>query len=171
LSEQQQKPAKKWYKKWTNILVLLVLSFVIIYVIINVLTMEIHYSGGHYYNIFKDNIQNAVQYYQDKNEGGLPTVNGTVTVNGSLCHIIDICALLVSEGGKLSQIPDSCVSINGSDNDNCDAGCGENSQPWNSCTEYSHYIWVVDESGNVHSTCVGSDCNAYNTDGYQGVWP
>ena len=116
------------------------------------------------YSTIKSQLQNAVQDYQDKNEGGFPTVNGNVTVNGSLYHIIDICALLVSNGGKLSYTPGNCVRINGSDNDNCDGGC-------EGCWEYSHYIWAIDESGNVYSTCIGSDCSAYNTDGYQGVWP
>jgi hypothetical protein len=116
------------------------------------------------YNTTKDKIQGAVQDYQDNNGEGLPTINGTVTVNGSLCRIIDICALIAEDDRMLRDVPENCVSINGSDNDNCNAGC-------EGCWEYSHYIWVVDDAGKVNSTCVGSDCSAYNTDGYQDVWP
>ena len=116
------------------------------------------------YDSAKIELQNAVNDYQNKNNGAVPTINGTVTVNGSLCHIIDICALLVSEGGKLNQVPDGYISINGSDNDNCDAGC-------TGCWEYSHYIWAVDDEGDVYSTCIGDYCNASGVDGYQDVWP
>jgi hypothetical protein len=164
LSEEQEKP-KRWYKnkQWLTIdaLVFLICLIASAWAITRGVESP---STEYYYGVFKHNVQNAVQDYQDKNEGNLPIVNGTVTVNSSLYRIIDICALLVSEGGKLNQVSDNCASINGANNDNCDAGC-------EGCTEYSHYIWIVNESGHVYSTCVGLNCSTYNKSGYQGIWP
>jgi hypothetical protein len=60
-------------------------------------------------------------------------------------------------------VSEGVASIEGSDNDNCDAGCG-------GCLAASHYIWAADEYG-IYSTCVGADCEANGEDGYQGVWP
>jgi hypothetical protein len=124
----------------------------------------IHPSGGEAgYNYNKDNLQAAVKAYQDKNMRELPTINGTVAINGSDYRIVNACALLASQGGKLTHVPDGSASINGSDNDNCDAGCGE-------CSKYASYIWAVDANGSVYSICVGAGCQTNNS-GYQGVWP
>jgi hypothetical protein len=117
------------------------------------------------YNTAYSQIQNAVVAYATEHEGVFPIINGTVNINGSDYNIIDICSLLTSEGGMLSKVPDGVASINGSDNDNCDAGC-------DGCLDTNHYIWAVDEyDGYVPSTCVGANCSEYNSDGYQGVWP
>ena len=164
MSEEQRKP--KWYE------IRPIYQFTFIIVILLILAgVCVMAAGGHptpsaesFYHRAKTELQNAVQNYQNKNNGVLPTINGTVTVNGSLCHIIDICALLVSEGGKLNQVPDGYISINGSDNDNCDAGCG-------GCNTAYSYIWAVDNNGDVYSTCVGKYCNASGVDGFQDAWP
>jgi hypothetical protein len=163
LSEEQRK-SKRWYKNWWNYFFILIFILFIAALCVMSIGGSLTPSRESVYSHNQKSLQDAVKDYQNRNDGALPTVNGTVTVNGSLCHIIDVCALLVPEGGKLNQVPDTCTSINGSNNDNCDAGC-------EGCWEYSHYIWVVDESGNVYSTCVGSDCIAYNADGYQSVYP
>ena len=101
--------------------------------------------------------------YAVNNSGVFPTINGTVNVDGYDSQIVDICALLTSAGGILSEVSEGVASIEGSDNDNCDAGCG-------GCLAASHYIWAADEYG-IYSTCVGADCEANGEDGYQGVWP
>ena len=116
------------------------------------------------YNSVRDDIQNAVAQYASVHYGVYPTISGTVTINGSVYNIIDICPLLTSEGGLLRQVPDGVISINDSNNDNCDSGCL-------GCDASFSYIWAVDDEGNVYSTCVGEECTASGEDGYQDVWP
>ena len=115
------------------------------------------------YNSAYSDLLEAVSSYYIDNDGVVPTINGTVKVSGSDFQILDICALLTSAGGILSEVSEGVASIEGSNNDNCDAGCG-------GCLAASHYIWAADDYG-IYSTCVGSNCSEYNADGYQGVWP
>ena len=115
------------------------------------------------YNSVYADLDNAVVTYYYNNEGALPTINGAVNISGFDAQILDICALLTSAGGNLSEVPEGIASVEGSDNDNCDAGCG-------GCSADNHYIWAIDDYG-MYSTCVGANCSEYNTDGYQGVWP
>lgn len=108
------------------------------------------------YDQSRQDIQAAVTAYQDKHDGDLPVLNRTVTVNGSSQRLIDLCALKY-RSEFLEQIPPGCAP------DNCAAGgC--------TCTDGS-YMWTVDEGGNVSSSCISLDCEAYQADGYQGVWP
>ena len=116
------------------------------------------------YNTIKEELQNAVQYYQHNNNGTLPTINGTMTINGSVCQILDICSLLTSQNGTLRAVPDGIWSGNDSTDDNCDDGC-------EGCFNTSHYVWTIDNNGSLYSTCVGEDCDANGEDGYQGVLP
>jgi hypothetical protein len=117
------------------------------------------------YNSAYNDLQNAVVAYVTDSKGVFPTINGTVNISGYDLQIVDICSLLISEGGMLSEVPEGIASINGPDNDNCDAGC-------DGCLDTNHYIWAVDEyDGYVPSACVGTNCSEYNIDGYQGVWP
>jgi hypothetical protein len=116
------------------------------------------------YNTVYDEIQNAVVVYATNSSGVFPTINGTVAISGYDFQIIDICSLLTSKGGTLSEVPGGVASVNGSDNDNCDTGC-------NGCLTSNHYVWAIDSNGSVYSTCVGEDCEANGADGYQGVWP
>jgi hypothetical protein len=115
------------------------------------------------YNSAYNDLLEAVSSYYIDNDGVFPTINGTVNVSGYDLQILDICALLTSAGGMLSEVSEGVASIEGADNDNCDAGCG-------GCLAANHYIWAADESG-IYSTCVGADCEANGEDGYQGVWP
>ena len=112
---------------------------------------------------WRDKLQTAVAGYQNASSGALPAIGGNVTFNigGEECLIIDICKL---KNAKLIPQPDSCVKIDGTDNDNCDGGnC--------SCYNDAHYVWAIDSNGNVHSACIGEECRANNSDGYQGTWP
>lgn len=115
------------------------------------------------YNAVYDEIESAVIAYYYYNEGTLPTINGTVNIDGYDCQILDICALLISAGGILNEMPEGVASIDGQDNDNCDSGCA-------GCSAESHYIWAIDDYG-IYSVCVGDDCEANGEDGFQGVWP
>jgi len=108
------------------------------------------------YDEVRDRIQQAVTAYSDDHEGTLPTLNRTVTVDNTTMHLIDLCQLTY-RGEFLPRVPPGCAY------DNCVAGrC--------MCTNGS-YIWTVDAVGNVSSTCIALGCEAYQADGYQGVWP
>ena len=126
-------------------------------------TSEIPSPEEEAYNSAYDDLQNAVVAYYYDNEDAFPTINGTLNISGYDSQIIDICALLTSAGGNLSEVPEGIASVEGSDNDNCDADCG-------GCSAANHYIWAVNDYG-IYSTCVGANCSEYNSDGYQGVWP
>ena len=101
----------------------------------------------------------------------IPAVNGTVTVDGEERYIVDFCYLY---GGTYSGdmqsyklVPESAISINGADNDNCD----KYPKSPTLCHREYHYIWAMDEIGVVYSTCIGDDCWANNESGFQGVYP
>ena len=169
MNEEQEKPAKKkWYKNWSNILLLAIIVIVICGIVALAGIMSIGGGTGTSpqaaYATVKEQLTSAVEVYQANNSGALPTLNGTVTINGSVYQIIDVCSLLTSQGGLLRNVPDGIWSSNGSTDDNCDSGC-------EGCRNTSHYIWAVNSNGNLHSTCVGNDCKANGQDGYQGIWP
>lgn len=93
-------------------------------------------------------IQLAVNEYMEIHNGELPVwdVAGMQTYFGlNLIYMCDLVAYMDS------QVPDSCSSPNG-------ASCG--------CS--GHYVWKLDDSGKVYSSCVGCPTNG---DGYQGVYP
>lgn len=116
------------------------------------------------YNSDKFELRDGVIAYMIENDDMMPIIDGSVNINGSECRIIDICILTSTESEMLHRAPESCVSTNGPDNDNCDGGC-------EGCSNTSHYIWAIDDNGNVYSTCVDEECEANGEDGYQDVWP
>jgi hypothetical protein len=117
------------------------------------------------YNNVKDELQNAVAAYSTEHQGVFPYLDGTYSVPECTdCHVIDIAALLTSQGGMLREVPAGVYSAAGANNDNCDGGAS-------GCSSNNHYIWIIDLYGNVRSTCMGSDCDSNNASGYQSVWP
>jgi hypothetical protein len=169
MSEEQGKPKSKGYKKRSTILalsLLLVMCAIAAYVFISMDGGVGSVPHDAAYKVTKNDLQTAMKAYQSKNNGELPTIKGTVTINTSDYQIIDICTLLLSEDWTQGDFPDGCISINGSDNDNCDRGCEGCHATW-------HYIWMVDDQGTIYSKCIGEDCEANNEDGYQGYnsWP
>jgi hypothetical protein len=164
MNEEQRKLAKKWYQYWQ--LYLLILVVLLIAFIVFMLRGEVEFipKTGDLYYTAKTELQNAVSDYQSKNNGNLPTINGTVTTNGSTYRIIDICPLLTQNEESLQTVYDSLWSGNSSNDDNCDSGCAQ-------CNAYGSYIWAVDNNGDVYSTCVGKYCNTSGVDGYQDAWP
>jgi prepilin-type N-terminal cleavage/methylation domain-containing protein len=123
----------------------------------------------------KDQIQVAVGDFMTRNNGYLPITGGVITIGGINYRIIDMCVLQktyngTSGSGMLLEIPVSCVNTT---DDNCDnAACEVNIASYaGSCSPLAHYVWAVTPGGDVKSACVGTDCDASNTDGYQGVYP
>jgi prepilin-type N-terminal cleavage/methylation domain-containing protein len=115
------------------------------------------------YATLRHQIQDAVIEHMSDHTGELPPTVGTVNISGNK-SILDMCSL-ITPGGMLRTAPEGCILINGSNNDNCDGGnCS-------GCVVSWHYIWAIDQQGNVFSACVGPDCAANNMTGYQDVWP
>jgi hypothetical protein len=116
-----------------------------------------------------DEIQNAVAAYAANHNGDLPILNAHRTVDECAdCHIIDIGALLTSNGGLLSGVPYGCYgsTVIAGTNDNCDGGFGVTG-----CSPSSHYLWLVDSWGYAYSKCEGNGCASNSQSGYQQVWP
>lgn len=165
MSEEQIEPTRRWYKRWQLYLFILVIIVIVAVVIImSGGGVFVQPGGSLAYDTSKAELQNAVNDYRDRNNGALPTINGTVTINGSSYAIINICPLLNQDEESLQKVIQSLWCGNGSNDDNWDNGCAE-------CTTWSSYVWAVDDEGNVYSTCVGEYCEANGEDGYQGVWP
>jgi len=125
-------------------------------------------SHRHLYSWDRDDVQLAVTYYMTNTSGSRPITGATMTMSEGTFDIIDICELIKEVAWweaygwwSPGEVPESCAD---SVHDNCDAGSC-------SCYSWAHYIWLLDNQGNVASTCVGTECNANNTDGYQGVYP
>jgi prepilin-type N-terminal cleavage/methylation domain-containing protein len=121
-------------------------------------------AGESAYKTLKDQIQSVVTAYSTIHDTELPPTVGTVNISGNK-SILDMCSILLP-GGMMRTAPDGCILINGSANDNCDSNAS-----CSGCQATFHYIWAIDNQGNVYSSCVGSKCNMTNTDGYQDVWP
>ena len=166
MNEEQRKPSKKWYKDW-RVYSLIFTPFILL-ILAGVWVMaaggSFHPNPKSVYDTAKTELQDAVNDYQNKNNGALPTINGTVTINGSTYRIINICPLLTQNEESLQTVTDSLWCGNGSNDDNWDGGCAQ-------CYAVSSYIWAADDEGNVYSTCVGRYCNASGVDGYQDRWP
>jgi hypothetical protein len=165
MSEEQEKPKKKWHKSWTVI----VAGLVIIGIIISLLVVwDVGNQYGNCcdsaYPTAREQMQNAVTAYGAWHNGSLPILNDTYTnANCSNCSVINISALLTANGGMLRAVP-SGTNLSTSGNDNCGGNASLG------CVNGSHYSWIVDTSGEVFSYCTGVGCTTNNS-GYQGVWP
>ena len=135
---------------------------------------DCHSSSGRYvhansprdaaYSVTADELQNAVFAYASDHNGSFPILNSTYTnICCQNCSVINISAVLVVNGGLLRMAPDSC-HLSAIGNDNC---CGNASL---GCSNYSSYIWLVNNNGSIFSYCAGSGCVTNNTC-YQGVYP
>jgi len=133
----------------------------------------------------RDQVYWTVWGYISDHGGGhvlLPPHGVMINTSGCLVHypdrnagyVLDLCYLLEYgsgreksyEGHKMFpfELPICCYGQSGQE--------GTNFYTSNCSNPYSgHYIWLVDENGNVCSVCVGDDCWANNESGYQGVWP
>ena len=112
-------------------------------------------TGEQAYNLVRDEIQLAVTAYATNTSHGDPVMTGNDTN-------IDICLLLVSEGGLLREVPDGVRTANG----NCSG-----------TVDTAHYVWTFN-NGNVGSVCQTNDggeacgvCDGTDGNGYCEVWP
>ena len=117
-------------------------------------------------------LENMIWVYKDHISDELPVVNGSVIIDGQECQIIDLVKIYLTTGNYEEWVifwgfSQSCISLNGSNNDNCDSGFDK----WVTCDPEAHYIWAVCEDEWIKSTCVGDDCLANNERGFQGVYP
>jgi len=114
------------------------------------------------YNSDKSKIQTAINTYMASHNGSIPVTNNSIQLDypSGTYHIIDICAL-IGAGNLLPEVPASCID---SSFDNCEANTC-------SCKQNARYVWLVDGTGNVLSTCMGGNCDTNFADGYQGIWP
>ena len=132
------------------------------------------------YDVTKDELKNAVADYSTRFSGAFPynaSVAGfntsiTLTTGGTVTgYIINVSALLVTNGGLLSKAPASTANISGT-NDNSDFGTGGYCP---AAATTAHYIWYQDTFGNVYSTCSnangGTACANVSTDGFQTTYP
>jgi prepilin-type N-terminal cleavage/methylation domain-containing protein len=160
----QQRKAKSGFT-----LIELMIVMVILAILAGVVVMAVggvfKNAGKSAYGTLRDQIQDVVIAYTAIHETELPPTVGTVNISGDK-DILDMCSILLP-GGMLRTAPDGCISINGSNNDNCDSAMINCS----GCFATSHYIWAIDTRGNLYSACAGGDCKANNADGYQDVWP
>ncbi len=138
------------------------------------------------YNKAKDQVQWAVVGYMVEHSGILLPPHG-VMINTSAClvhypdrnagYVLDLCYLLEYTKGWADgsfymnerpmvpfELPICCYGQSGEEGTNFYTGNCTNSYK-------GHYVWLVDDNGNVCSVCVGDDCWANNQSGYQGVWP
>ena len=108
-------------------------------------------TGEQAYNLVKDELQLGVTGYMTNASHDLPVMAANNTN-------IDVCLLIGSEE-LLREVPDGVRAANG----NCSTVLSDD----------NHYIWVVDDGGNVGSVCVdvGTELCDAATDGYQGQWP
>ena len=111
------------------------------------------------YTTVVDILNSEVTEYKAHHEDNLPVSGLNVSLEdpAGTYFIIDICELM-------NYVPDGFAAVDGDGNDNCDAGDCE-------CDASASYIWLLDSYGKVFSKCVGSKCEADDSDGYQGIWP
>jgi len=133
------------------------------------------------YNSVHDDVQNAVVAYATDNNGNFPTIvnsSGNYSIDDpqtcANCVLVNISALLTTNGGMLRAVPDGLWdgSEDGSDS-NCDDAF---MTPAEECL--GSYVWVMDTYGNIFSSCQGTDCAASscggggNISGFcDDVWP
>lgn len=106
-----------------------------------------------------DILNTEVKEYKLHHDNSLPVsgLNASLEEPEGTYFIIDICELM-------NYVPDGFAAVNGSGNDNCDAGGCE-------CQPDASYVWLLDSYGKVFSKCIGDKCKSNDSDGYQGVWP
>ena len=123
----------------------------------------------------KNTIQDTVNNYKVSHNGELPPHEGSYNVNVvGYCYIIDICSLVGdSDEGLMRAIPEGCLGEKGDSGTNFYSGnCNR------STDENGHYVWLVDNKGNIYSVCdvnddgMISEDGAENADGlHDNIWP
>jgi len=111
------------------------------------------------YKAVVDTLNSEIAEYKAHHEDDLPVsgMNTSLENPAGTYFLIDICELM-------NYVPDGFASVQGDNNDNCDAGGCQ-------CHAGAHYIWLLDSYGKVLSKCVGDSWKTSSSDGYQGIWP
>lgn len=121
------------------------------------------------YAAVHDDLQNATVAYATDHNGQFPKLAGNYSVTGpgtdrcNTCSVLNLSALLTSNGGMLRKMPDGLYSTNASGTDNCNGG-------GTPCLTTSHYVWIIDTFGNLYSVCplcTNSSLNGFIVD----YWP
>ena len=132
------------------------------------------------YDGAKEQVEAAVTDYVARTFGSYPMLNGTVTLANPAGNytVIDICVLLATcnvtppGAGILKEVPVS--AYNGTPTAGCTGTeCNNCAGSTFSCTcqGTAHYAWLLNDLGDVYSVCSGADCDATDSDGFQGVYP
>ena len=108
------------------------------------------------YDVTKQEMKNAVAQYASENAGDLPLLATTINISecSGTCYVVNMSPMLVSAGGILGKLPDSCSVTN-------EAACT------------GSYTWASDIYGNIYSACISGECpaGAGNASGYaDGFW-
>ena len=168
MSENQEKPKKKWHKSWSFIVAgLAIIAIIISLLVVWVVGNQYGTCCDHGWNTARSAMVQAVGAYASTNQGALPTLTDTYTnANCSNCSVVNMSALLTTTNptsGTLRAVPDGTYA-SGSGNDNCGGNASLG------CKKDNSYIWLVNSAGDVYSYCAGAKCKTNNS-GYQDVWP
>ena len=126
------------------------------------------------YESVKPQIQNGVIEYATAHDGDTTALRigaqTTVDTPDGAVNVWILAMCNITGGDRiLRTVPDGCYTVAGAANDNCD---GANASAiCTGCAATNHYIWYIDNGGNVYSKCFGADCTLNGNDSYQGVWP
>lgn len=118
-------------------------------------------TGEQAYNLVRDELQLAVTGYMTNSSHGIPYVDGSLNTTTGY-RTIAVCDLL-GPNELLREVPDgirqlNCFTVNATA---CDEGCSDDNS----------YLWLLDEYGNVRSSCLDAELCAEVGDGYQQTWP
>jgi type IV pilus assembly protein PilA len=148
-------------KGFTLIELLIVMSILMILVGVVILSVGNVFGRARTtaYTSVKDQVQTAVVSYQIDSLGNFPLTGNTTVIDGKTLGILDVCALLVYNTPS-GLLRDNCDSVEY----NC------------SCDSKAHYIWAIDVTGNVYSSCIDTSlnnggCKNTSQDGFQEAWP
>ena len=120
-------------------------------------------TGEQAYNLVRDELQLATTgYLTNTSHQDIPCVAGSTNATTGDCTIA--IEDLLGPDELLREVPDgmreaNCYNINGTAMTEEDG-----------CADANSYTWLLDENGNVKSSCNDAECTA-SGDGYQDVWP
>jgi prepilin-type N-terminal cleavage/methylation domain-containing protein len=159
-----------------ELLIVMVILAILAGVIVMAVSGVFKSAGDTAYNTTKEQLQDAVALYSanSTHPGTYPRLASIADTSGCTgCSVINISALLVSEGGLLQSYPDGLyANITARTANNCNVSAADAN-----CKAENHYVWLINvNNGSVFSYCHGAagECvptTDRGTDGFQGIWP